>query len=109
MGLDATTLRRILGAIVLAGAVLMLVLGLTLWWGRLSNLGFVVYWLTCFALTGLAMIIAFMDARALRERTRRDERALLEKTLNDIVTDAKARNRAAGRAGTKHDEPKRAS
>lgn len=96
MGLNATARRRWLGASVLAAAVLMLVVGLTALWGRLTNLGFLVYWLACIGLTCLAMLIAFLDARALRERTRREERALLETTLKDIVTDARAKPRRPG-------------
>lgn len=93
MGLDATARRRWLGALILLTALLMLVLGLTVLSGRLQNLAFLLYWLACLGLTGLAMIIAWLDARALRERTRREERALLENTLKDIVTDARARPR----------------
>jgi len=89
--------RRLFGALALAAALLMLLLGLTIWWGRLGGMAFVIYWLACFALTCLAMIIAFMDARALRERTRRDGRELLEQTLNDIARDAKARTQPGGK------------
>lgn len=91
MGLDATIRRRILGGVILVAALIMLVLGLTLLWGRLSNMAFLLYWLACIVLTGLAMAVALLDARALRERTRREERALLENTLKDIVDDARKR------------------
>ena len=91
MGLDATIRRRFLGAAVLVAALIMLIVGLTILWGRLSNLAFLAYWLVCILLTGLAMAVAILDARALRERTRREERALLENTLKDIVDDARKR------------------
>lgn len=91
MGLDATIRRRILGGAILAAALIMLVIGLTVLWGRLSNFAFLMYWLVCMVLTGLAMVVAILDARALRERTRREERALLETTLKDIVDDARKR------------------
>jgi membrane protein implicated in regulation of membrane protease activity len=91
MGLDTTIRRRILGGVVLMAALIMLAVGLTVLWGRLPNFAFLAYWLVCIVLTGLAMVVAILDTRALRERTRREERALLENTLKDIVDDARKR------------------
>jgi uncharacterized membrane protein len=95
---DATARRRWLGAGLLAAALAMLIVGLTVLWGQLSNLAFLLYWMFCIVLTGAAMAVAFLDARALRERTRREERALLETTLKNIVADARARPRAGDSA-----------
>ena len=93
MGLDATARRRWLGALSLGAALIMLILGLTILWGKLGNLPFLLYWVVCIALTALAMATAFVDARVVSERTRREERDLLEHTLKDIVKDARGKPR----------------
>jgi hypothetical protein len=89
MGRDATTFRRVLGATCLAGALVMLVAGQTVLQPRLRDLSFLLYWFVCFLFTGAAILIAFLDARAVQRRTRREARDLLEATLSRIETDAK--------------------
>jgi hypothetical protein len=69
----------------------MLIGGETVLKGRLGNLAFIFYWLVCFGLTGLAILIAFLDARALQRRTRREQRELFETALKEIETEARAR------------------
>jgi hypothetical protein len=93
MGLDATARRRWFGGLVLFGAVGMLICGETLLKDRLNRLSLVAYWLTCFVLTGLAMIAAFRDLRALQQRTRQQQRELLETTLKQIETEARSKQR----------------
>src|SRR2546425_10748655 len=93
MGMDATRRRRWLGALFLAAALAMLILGQTLLEGRLSRAAFVIYWLACFGFTGLAIFMAFLDARALQRRTRDEQRNLMQTTLNEIVTDARTKPR----------------
>ena len=88
MGLDATARRRWVGGVVLLGAVGMLVCGETILQGRLSAFPFLAYWLVCFVLTGLAMIAALRDLRALQHRTRQQQRELLETTLKQIESEA---------------------
>jgi len=68
---------------------MMLVVGETVLKSRLKDLPFLVYWLICFVLTGLAILVAFLDASAVRHRTRREARDLLETTLGRLETDAK--------------------
>lgn len=75
----------------LAGAVVLLALGLTLLKGRLGPLGFVVYWLGCLALTCLAMITALLDLRAFRDRSRQDQERLMQNTIEKIRTDVRRR------------------
>ncbi|MEP6663465.1 MAG: hypothetical protein ABJC04_07340, partial [Verrucomicrobiota bacterium] len=53
--------RRVIGAIFLGASLLMLVLGLSVFWTRLSQIGFVFYWLICFLCSGAAALIALVD------------------------------------------------
>jgi len=89
MALNSTTGRRWFGALALLGALGMLLCGETVFRGRLSKLGFVVYWLVCIGFTGLAMIAAFLDLRALQRRIRQEQRELIERTLKEIETEAR--------------------
>jgi hypothetical protein len=91
MALDATARRRWFGACVLLAALVMLICGETVLKGELGNLAFVFYWMVCFALTGLAILIAFLDARALQQRTRQEQKRLFEATLKEIEAEAKNR------------------
>ena len=74
----------------------MLIAGETVLQGRLENVNYLLYWLLCLLLTTVAIIIAFLDARALRRQTREEARDLLQSTLKEIETDAKSRR---GRQG----------
>ena len=89
MALDATARRRWLGAFFLLAALAMLVGGETFLQGRLGAAAFVLYWLCCLLFTGAAIVVAFLDVRALQYRVRKDQRDLFETTLNKIVSDAK--------------------
>jgi hypothetical protein len=98
MDLNAKTRRRWFGVVFLAGAALMLVAGETVLRDRLRDLAFLVYWLACFALTGLAVGVALIDARENRRRLREEKRDLLQTTLKDIQSAAqKQRSDAKGR------------
>jgi hypothetical protein len=99
MGMDETVRRRWFGALVLAGAIGMLVAGETVLKGILLGKAFWVYWLVCFFLTGLAMLVAFRDARAMLQRTGREQRNLLENTLDQIKSDAQRRRKAGENVG----------
>jgi hypothetical protein len=85
MGWNTDTRRRWLGAIFLLAALGMLISGETVLRERLSKLSFVVFWLICFVFTCLALLVAFMDASAIRRRTREERRALFDNTLQDIA------------------------
>jgi len=52
------------------------------------------YWLVCLALTGVAVIVALVDARATRTELKREKRELLEQTVKEIQEEAATRNRA---------------
>jgi hypothetical protein len=92
MHLDANFRRRLFGAIVLVVALVMLVVGQTILKNRLTDLGFLLYWLVCFCLTGLAAIVALFDAYALRQRARQQRRDLLEEAIKDIEIEARTRS-----------------
>ena len=96
MALDATARRRWFGAVVLVAALAMLICGETVLKEKLGNLTFICYWLLCFGFTCLAMLVALLDARAVRRRTNREQRDLLEATLKEIQTKAKTRPRPRG-------------
>ena len=91
MALNATTRRRWVGAVALVAALGMLVLGQTVLDGRLHGGAYLLYWLVCFGFTFLAMLVALWDARALRHRSRKEERELFHNTLDQIIAEAKAK------------------
>ena len=93
MNLDATARRRWLGAIALLIALGMLICGETVLKGKLVDITFLVYWLGCLGCTGLAVIVALLDARALGRRTRREQRELFESTWKEIETESQSRSR----------------
>ena len=87
MGLGATARRRWCGGLVLLTALVLLILGETMLKGNLRGWVFVLYWLLCFGLTFVAIIIAWLDARAVRNKSRREARELVERTLGKIEED----------------------
>src|SRR5689334_7440296 len=91
MGLDATARRRWIGGLLLVAALGMLISGQTFLKNYLKNLGFLLYWLLCLVLTATAIIVAYLDARAVQNRTRKEARELLQNTLTKIEQDAKQR------------------
>jgi len=99
MGLDATARRRWFGAIVLFIAIVMLVLGQTVLNERMSSLTFLFYWLICFILVCLAMVVAFRDVKAVQNQVRSEQRSLLESTLKDIEIEAREKQKRAKRNG----------
>lgn len=97
MALNPTARRRWLGVLFLGGAILMLVAGQTVLQNHLGNLGFLLYWLACLGLTGLAVAVALLDARENRRRLRKERRDLLQTTLEDIQSAAQKRRRLDGK------------
>ena len=95
MGLDATARRRWLGAIVLAIALLMLVLGETALKGKMGDAAFLAYWLICFLFVCVAIVIAFRDVKAVQHELRSEQRSLLESTLKEIEGEAQDKQRRA--------------
>ena len=77
--------------LMLIGAALMLIAGETVLKNRLTNVRFLLYWLLCLVLTGGAIVMAYLDVRAVQQRGRREARELLETTLTQIERDARKR------------------
>ncbi len=89
--------RRIFGAAVLGAAVLLLVLGQTILQPHLNGLGFLIYWLLCLVLTGVAVGVALRDARETRIQVKQERRELLEQTIKDIQEEAARKQRGKKR------------
>ncbi len=83
--------RRWLGVIALGLAVVMLTAGETLLQGKLSPAGFVIYWAVCFLVTGVAIVLALAEARAVARSARQQNRVLLESTLREIEQESLTR------------------
>jgi hypothetical protein len=77
----------------LLAALAMLAVGGTVLKGRLGPVAFLLYWLVCLCFTSLAMVVAFLDMRALRRRLLEERRVLFQATLEKIESDAKSKPR----------------
>ncbi len=91
MALDATARRRWFGGVIVLAALAMVIGGETVLKDRLGPLATLIYWLVCLILTSLAVCIAFLDARALRNRIRQEHRDLFDATLKKIQAEARAK------------------
>ncbi|HTL57960.1 MAG TPA: hypothetical protein VL361_19885 [Candidatus Limnocylindrales bacterium] len=98
MAFDVKTRRRWLGILFLCSALLMLLAGETVLKDRLHDLVFLIYWMSCFGFTGLAVLTALLDAKENQRHLRQERRNLLENTLNDIQIAAKKRQRPGKQA-----------
>ena len=84
MSRPADALRRWLGLFCLAMAAGMLSWGLIVLRSRLDGVWFLAYWGLCFLFTFSALVIALLDAHAVRTRIREEQRDLIRQTLVDI-------------------------
>ncbi len=85
--------RRWFGVFFLLVAVGMLIWGLTWLQARLTGLAFVAYWLGCLGFTGLALLTALLDARAVRRRLREENRELFRRTMDGAGAEAESTRR----------------
>ena len=92
MSLKAKARRRWFGAFCLFASVVMLVAGETGLKGRLSAVGFLIYWTGCFLLTALAAGAALLDAARVRADSCREQRDLFEETLRRIEAEKRERS-----------------
>lgn len=96
---DGTKRRRWIGGVSLGLAVVMVVAGEWLVRGR-TNPGLkLLYWLGCFLLTGVAIVVAMLDFRALKQRIPSEQRDLVERTLKEIQIEAQRRPDLPGKNG----------
>jgi hypothetical protein len=91
MSNSADALRRWLGLFCLAVAAGLLIWGQTILKPLLDGLPYILYWGICFLFTFAAIVIAMLDMRAVRQRTRREQAELIQKTLETI--DAESRDK----------------
>jgi hypothetical protein len=89
--LDPKFRRRWFAAICLLTAIIMLIAGETALKDQPHPLRFVVYWSSCFILTAIAAALALMDAAKVRNEQRDEQRALIEKTLQEIEREKRSR------------------
>jgi len=79
--------RRWFGVLFLLLAGGMLIWGQTVLKPYLRGLGFMAYWMVCLVLTGLAMVMALLDARATRQRIRNQQHELLRRTIEGVAAE----------------------
>jgi hypothetical protein len=92
---SADALRRWLGTFCLAMAAGLLIWGQTVLKPHLEGVLYLIYWSLCFLFTIGAIFIALLDVRAVRRRTREEQRNLIQRTLQE--TDSK-RDEKSGEA-----------
>lgn len=85
--------RRWVGLFCLALAFGMLVWGQTVLKDRLEGMSYLLFWGLCFGFTIAAVIVALIDMRTLRRRTREEHRHLLERTLEQVEKDSEKKKR----------------
>jgi hypothetical protein len=73
----------------------MLILGETVLRPVLGKVPFLLYWMTCFVFTGLAIVFAFLDVAGVQRQAREQQRELLDKTIREIARQKEAK---AGRS-----------
>ncbi|MDB6054000.1 MAG: hypothetical protein JWN25_1523 [Verrucomicrobiales bacterium] len=84
MHLFQESTRRILGAVLLTLSGLQVVGGLTFletFLRRTSPIVYILYWIVCFGFTGLALMIALLDAMLVRRESSDQHKKLIEDTL----------------------------
>jgi hypothetical protein len=69
------------GAIIVA--VCMVILGQTVFAGRLQGFDYIYYWGACFIVTLLAAVAALFEMAAIRKQSRREQNRLVEETFGE--------------------------
>ena len=81
---DNSDRRRILGALLLAVAVVLLILGETVLTGRIGPVTTLIYWTACLLFTCGAIVCALLEIMRSFGQARREQQALIEDTLHEI-------------------------
>jgi uncharacterized membrane protein len=95
MPAPADARRRWFGLFFLLIAGGMLIWGLTVLAGSLKGMAFVIYWLVCFAFTGLALLIALLDLFVVRHRQREEQRDLIVKSIEEFEAKKKEKSQSS--------------
>lgn len=85
--------RRKTGAIFLGISVVMVILGFTIFDKRLTGVRYILYWTICFAFTISAASVALLDIVTVKQRSREEQRDLIEETLLEIEREKRQKNR----------------
>lgn len=99
MASSTDALRRWLGMFCLAVASGLLIWGQTVFAPYLKGLAFLCYWTLCLLFTLGAIVIALIDIRMLRQRTRQERQDLLIRTLDEIEEESRRVPSAHAEAG----------
>jgi MFS family permease len=91
--------RRWFGLLLLGVAAGMLIWGETILKPVLSGWMFMAYWGLCFLITFATILVALIDIRAVRRRTREEQRRLIERTLDGLEEGERGPRDASGQAG----------
>lgn len=79
----------------------MVILGQTLLSPFLRGLAFMIYWLVCFAVTGIAMLAALLEARTISRQAREQHREMVARAL-DGLADARPNAKPPGMTTGEH-------
>jgi cation transport ATPase len=96
--------RRRFGMIFLIVASAMVVFGQTVLSPLLRGLVFILYWLACFVITGLAMLAALLEARTISRQAREQHREMVARAL-DGLEDARPNAKPPVRTSGEQDAP----
>ncbi len=75
--------RRWFGSLYVILAAGMVLWGEIVFKSKLDGVTFLVYWTACFVLTGLAILSAILDIRAMRKEIVSRQKDILNKVLNN--------------------------
>jgi hypothetical protein len=64
--------------------VILIIVGQTVWRDRLSGVGFLIFWSSCFLSAIFAAVCALLDLWTIRRETRIENRRLFHETLKKI-------------------------
>lgn len=82
--ISSSTVRHWVSGVLIVIAVGMVVLGQTVFVGRLKDYDYVFYWGACMLVTLLAAFAAIFDLAAIRRQSRREHHRLVEDTFKNV-------------------------
>lgn len=82
----SSTVRHWVAGVLIVIAVGMVVLGETVFAGRLKDYDYILYWGACMLVTLLAAFAALFDMATIRRQSRREHHELVEDTFKNVDT-----------------------